>query len=304
MEKYLALDIGGTFIKYGLVTSDKEMLEQSKVKTPKTMAGLLDQINELAGFYPGIAAIAISAPGAVSDSGIIYGFSALPYLHGPNVKELIKERTGMPVYMENDANCAAYAEVWGGSAKNKKDVLVIAIGTGIGGAVIKNGTLHKGANLHGGEFGYMLMTPPVKGKASTWSGVGSTIALVKKVAAAKGLDPETLSGEEIFSLAAAGDKICSDAINEFYYFLAVGIYNLQYVYDPELILIGGGISAREDLMEQVNKKLDVIMEAVRDAKIRPSIAVCKFRHNANLLGAVYGFIKEKETAAVLDQLPK
>lgn len=293
MEKYLALDIGGTFVKYGIIKKNAEIEEKGKEKTPKTLDGLLDLIGEFVERFKGISGLAVSAPGAVSDKGIIYGFSALPYLHGPNIKEMIVKRTNMPVYMENDANCAAYAEVWNGSAKNKKDVMVIAIGTGIGGAVIKDGILHKGANLHGGEFGFMLMSPELTGFTNTWSGAGSTLALVRKVAEVKGVEPDSLSGEEIFKQADAGDEECITAINNFYHITAVGIYNLQYVYDPEVILIGGGISARDDLISNINKKLDDIMEAVPIAKVKPSVDTCMFRQDSNLLGAVYGFLKEE-----------
>ena len=173
-----------------------------------------------------------------------------------------------------------------------RSVLVIVIGTGIGGSIIKNGLLHKGSNLHGGEFGYMLLTSDVKGSDDVWSRVASTKALVKKVAQKKKVDMNTLSGEKIFMLADSGDEDCRQAIDEFYHLLAIGIYNLQYIYDPEIILIGGGISAREDLTEKINEKLDKILTTIDLARIKPRINTCKFRQNANLLGAVYGFIEE------------
>lgn len=301
MKKYLALDIGGTFVKYGIVKENTEIEDKGKEKTPKTLEGLLDLIAELASRFRDIDGIAVSAPGAVSDNGIIYGFSALAYLHGPNIKELIMEQTGCPVYMENDANCAGYAEVWAGAAKGKKDVLVIAIGTGIGGAVIKDGVLHKGAHLHGGEFGFMLMSPDIATHTNTWSGAASTIAMVRKVAEAKCISMDSLSGEEIFKMAEEGDRDCIKAIEEFYHLLAYGIYNLQYIYDPEVILIGGGISAREDLILRINEKLDKILEALSISQVKPIIDTCQFRQDANLLGAVYGFIQEKKQ---LDPLGK
>ena len=92
-------------------------------------------------------------------------------------------------------------------------------------------------------------------------------------------------------MAEAKDAMCRIAIDELYHLLAIGIYNLQYIYDPELIL-SGGISAREDLIIHINRKLDGILSAIDLAKIKPAIASCKFRQDANLLGAVYGFLKE------------
>lgn len=288
MSKYLAFDIGGTFIKYGLVTEHAEILENHKVKTPKTLNDLLLFMKDLAGNYHDVKGIAISAPGAVSDEGVIYGSSAIPYLHGPNIKDMVHELTSLPVYLENDANCAGYAEIWNGAAKGKKDVLVMVIGTGIGGSVFKNGQLHKGAHLHGGEFGYMLLTGDIQDSNDVWSRVASTAALVRDVAKRKQIDVESISGEQIFQLAETGDTDCMEAISRFYHLLAVGIYNLQYIYDPEVIVIGGGISARDDLIDGINEKLDTILARVDLAKIKPEIVACNYRQNANLLGAVYG----------------
>src|SRR5699024_1216495 len=111
--------------------------------------------------------IAISAPGAVTDGGMINGGSAIPYIHGPNIKAMIETRTGLTVHIENDANCVALAEIWKGAAKTKKDVAVVVIGTGIGGALVKDGVIHKGGNLHGGEFGYMILNPNVIGSGQS-----------------------------------------------------------------------------------------------------------------------------------------
>lgn len=291
MGKYLAIDIGGTFIKYGTVHGNGKIQNEGKVKTPNNIEDLLDVIEGLSAGLSDSKGIGISAPGAVSDDGVIYGSSALPYIHGPNIKKLVSERTGKRVYLENDANCAAYAELWNGSAKGKKDILVMVIGTGIGGAVIKDGHLHKGANLHGGEFGYMLLSSDVQNSDDVWSRVASTKALVRRVAKAKKVDGDTLSGEQIFRMAEEGDEDCINALDHFYHVLAVGIYNLQYIFDPEIILIGGGISAREDLIDKINEKLDRIMKSINLAKIRPKIDACHFRQNSNLLGAVYGFMK-------------
>lgn len=292
MQKYMAFDIGGTFVKCGVVDENAQILVSKKEKTPKTLDGLLSLIEEFHQSHPDVSGIAMSCPGAVSNEGVIYGSSAVKYIHGPNMKELVSERTKLPVYIENDANCAGYAEVWNGAAKGKNDVMVMVIGTGIGGSIFKNGLLHKGANLHGGEFGYILITGNVTDSNDVWSRVASTKALVRKVAKAKQIDPEELSGESIFSMAEAGDEDCKKAIDEFYHLLAVGIYNLQYIYDPEIILIGGGISARDDLIENINAKLDAILSKIDLAKIKPTIASCKLRQDANLLGAVYGFMKE------------
>ncbi|OEH53338.1 sugar kinase [Oceanobacillus sp. E9] len=292
MDRYLAFDIGGTFLKYGVVAENMTVVETNKVKTPDSLEGLLRTMEEISHLNNEVKGVAVSCPGAVSPEGIIKGSSALHYLHGPNIKHLIEDRLNVPIFMENDAHCAGYAEFWKGAAKGKKDVLVMVLGTGIGGAVFKNAELHKGANLHGGEFGYMLLNSDIHDSNDVWSRVASTKALVRVVAERKNIAVDSLSGEQIFSMAEAGDADCLQALDRFYHLLAVGIYNLQYIYDPEVILLGGGISARENLIEKIDEKLDGILAVVDLAKVKPKIAACKFKQNANLLGAVYGWLKE------------
>lgn len=292
MKTFLAIDIGGTFIKYGLVDEQAVILESGREAAPKELSALLDLIDDLAQKYPQSDGIAVSSPGAVGDDGIIYGSSALPYLHGPNIKELLEEKIKKPIFLENDANCAAFAEIWKGAAQGKKDIMVIVIGTGIGGSIMKDGKLHKGSHLHGGEFGYMLLDSSKNGRNNTWSRRASTAALIRSVAEVKKAAPDSLTGEQIFTMAEAGDQDCIQALEEFYHLLALGIYNLQYVYDPEIILIGGGISAREELITMIDDNLNDILTGIPDAKIKPQIAACHFRQNANLVGAVYGFMME------------
>ncbi|GEN56376.1 transcriptional regulator [Halolactibacillus alkaliphilus] len=288
MGEFIAFDIGGTYIKYGLIDNQSHILEQNKVKTPNELEELLTILQNYANLHKRAKGVAISIPGAVSDDGFVYGKSAISYIHGPNMKQLIEQRTNLPVYIENDANCAGYAEMWGGSAKGKKDVIVMAIGTGIGGAIIKEGVIHKGANLHGGEFGFMLLSLDRDIEENTWVRMDSTVSMIKKVAKKKNVPYESLSGEDVFKLAENGDEICIKAVDLFYHKLAIGIFNLQYIYDPEVILLSGGISARADLIHCIYKKLDSVIQSMPNATVRPVIDFCKYRQNANLIGAVYG----------------
>ena len=214
----------------------------------------------------------------------------MPYIHGPNFRNILKKATGLDMSMENDANCAALAEVWMGAAKDNNDALFLVCGTGIGGAIIKNKKLHLGTNLHGGEFGYMIMESDMeKGTVKNYSEVASTFSIVKRVAQYKNIDTSKIDGKKIFDMAKDGDKDCLRAIDEFYYKLALGIFNLQYVYDPEVIVIGGAISDREDLVDCINAKLELILKQAKIAKIMPTVRKCVYSNDANLIGAVYNF---------------
>lgn len=201
--------------------------------------------------------VALSMPGAINtETGVIGGGSAIPYIHGPNVKELLQEKTGLTVELENDANCAGLAEGWIGAAKDVSDYVCLVIGSGNGGALVLNKKIHHGKNLHGGEFGYMLMEnyleqPP----GENWSSVASTGGLVRHVAKRKGMDEASLDGKRVFEMADEGDYDVQDEIQKFIKRLAVGIFNIQYAIDPEKILIGGAISSREKLIDGLNEQL-------------------------------------------------
>lgn len=294
MANILSIDFGGTYIKYGFVDTDGNIVNKDLIQTPSTLEDLIKFIKKQVLSYPNkdIKGIAISAPGSVSEEGVIYGSSAIPYIHGPNMKHVIEKETGLRTQIENDANCVGLAEVWRGAAIGKKDVAIVVIGTGIGGSLIKNGAVHKGNSLHGGEFGYMILNPYNLGSGmNTLSEVASTYSILKRVAAEKQIEISTLTGEMIFSMADQGDEICKRAISEFITMLSIGIYNIQYAYDPELILIGGGISQRDDLIIRIRKEIDRIIATVDVATITPKIERCAFHADANLIGATYHYMQ-------------
>lgn len=296
MKNYVAFDIGGSSVKFGVINEVGEILDKGSFETPKDGFDILiSEIINVVDTYRtdmDLEGIALSCPGAVNNKkGIIGGASAVPYIHGPNFRNILKEATDLEVSMENDANCAALAEVWKGAAKDNNDVLFLVCGTGIGGAVVKDKKLHLGPNLHGGEFGYMIMESDMeKGIVRNYSEVASTFSIVRRVAEYKNIDTNKIDGKKIFDMAEVGDKDCIRAINEFYYKLALGIFNLQYAYDPEVIVIGGAISAREDLVQCINEKLELILKQAQIAKVMPTVKKCVYSNDANLIGAVYNFL--------------
>ena len=290
MKKICVIDAGGTSVKYGLVDVTGQVSHKGAFKTPDNLNAFYNEIEKVFSEMPDAEGLAMSMPGAVdSEAGIIYGASAIPYIHGPHIKDDLKARLNTRVEMENDANCAALAEVWQGAAKDTKDSCFVVCGTGVGGAVVKNRAIHKGIHLHGGEFGYMIMDFDAEtDRYVIWSKLGSTIVTVNNVAKELGVDPSTLSGKTIFD-HEDDNPVYKKHVNRFYTGLAVGIYNIQYAYDPEVIIIGGGISAREDIVERVNERLDAILENVTEANVRPNVKKCFFANDANLIGAAYQF---------------
>lgn len=287
------LDIGGTSIKVAVSDREGNLKEKGFVKVEETfealMGNIVEWINSMKEKYE-IEGVAISSPGAVdTKTGIVGGASAVPCIHGPNWKEEILKRTSLRASIENDANCAALAEVFSGTAKGVSDMMFLVCGTGIGGAIVNNGKIHHGKHLHGGEFGYMLMEEE-DGQFYNLSEVASTMSFVRRVR--KHYNDESWDGVKVFEEAANGNEVCIEAIERFYKNLAKGIFNIQYVYDPEMILLGGAISEREDFIDRINEKIDEIMSKVEIAKVRPQVLTCTHKKDANLIGAVANFIKE------------
>ncbi|MDU2490263.1 MAG: ROK family protein [Clostridium celatum] len=288
---YICIDIGGTAIKVAIANIEGNLFENDTLpvyhEKEKLMNTIVNYIENMKLNYD-IKGVCISAPGAVdSKSGIIYGISAIQCIHGFSWKEELGRRVNLRVSIENDTNCAALAETFNGKAKGLKDVLFLVCGTGIGGSIVKDGKIHNGKNLHGGEFGFMIMEEK-DGKFINFSRYASTMSFVRK--AIEHYNDDTWNGERVFEAAGKGDKFCIDIIDRFYLNLAKGIYNLQYVYDPEIILIGGGISKRDDFIYNINKKLDYLMEAIEDSTIRPVISACHYKNDANLVGALVNHI--------------
>lgn len=281
------IDIGGTSLKVAIANDNDELIEKELLPVKDDFDELVNVIVDwIKSKNHVIEGIAFSAPGAVNvKTGIIDGASAVPCIHGPNFKEVFKERLGLPISIENDANCAALAEVYKGAAKDYQDVCFVVCGSGIGGAVIKNSKIHHGKHLHGGEFGYMVVVEGDE-EQPIYSELASTQALVRRVE--KRLSGEW-TGKKVFEEAEKGNEICKEEIERFYHYLAVGIYNIQYIYDPELIVMGGAISMRADLCENIDRHIDILLKKVKIAHVKPKVVSCKYHGDANLIGALVNY---------------
>lgn len=301
MRYYIVFDIGGTYVKHAVMNEHGDFFEKGRYRSERHdfhqfRDDLLNAVRQAQANYE-LSGIAISSAGSVdSDLGIIGGSSALPCIHGPNFKEVFGGATGLPVELENDANCAALGELWKGAGRHCRDIAFVIVGTGIGGAIVKDGRIHKGAHLHGGEFGYMLMDVRYGNgriECKTWSELAATSALIRMAAEEKGMPERELDGEKVFALAERGDEAAQKAIDRFYFSLAQGIFNLQYAYDPEKIILGGAISSRPDFVDEINKRLSVLLSLVPIAKVQPVVETCQFKNDANLLGALYHYLERR-----------
>lgn len=279
-----AFDIGGTSVKYGL-WSEEGLGGKGSFATPESweeMRTCIKQIFQSFAAKEELTGAAFSFPGAVdAQAGIIRGFSAVPYIHHFPIKAELERELGVPVSLENDANCAALAEVWQGAAAEADNVLFVVIGTGIGGAVIVNRQLVKGINLFGGEFGYMLLD----GKR-TFSQMATPVNAAARYSKRSG---EAVDGVTLFRRAEEGDQLALEEVQYMQDALALGIHNLLVCFNPDRVVIGGAISTREDLIEQVAAKTEALLQQTQAGDVEVHIVPCQFRNDANLVGAVAAF---------------
>lgn len=287
---YLVFDIGGTVIKYCYFDINGKMFDKNEfLSAPLTNLSLF--ISKLSEIYftsnYQIDGIALSCPGIInSKKGVIEKITAYPFLKGVNLRQLLsKACNGVKVTIENDAKCAGIAEMSVGNIKGHKDAIVIVLGTGIGGCVIKNHKIHQGNNLSAGEFSMIIVGYDKNShQVLTWSDIASTLALCKRVANV--LKVEEINGREIFELIKNNNQQVIEVFDSFCLDIAIQLYNLQSIYDPEVICIGGGISKQKILIEKIRKFLKEI-QLQNHQLLMPNVINCKYYNDANLIGALY-----------------
>lgn len=295
--KYLVLDIGGSSIKYALMNRESEFLEKGKVKTPKdSLETFVEVIGEIYDIYKDeIEGIAISMPGRIdSDRGYTFTGGALTYNDKRDMVDILKKRCPVSITIENDGKCAALAEASLGNLSDCNDGIVVILGTGIGGGIIKDKKLHKGANFIAGEFSAIITNSSTKKNPmeSMWARTCGVNALIREVALVKNISEEEINGEKVFEYANLGDKDVLNVLDEYCYRIAVQLFNLQYIYNPEKIAIGGGISAQNILIEYIQKNIHKLASKIPVDFPAPTVVACKYRNDSNLIGALQNFISK------------
>ena len=275
-------DIGGSAVKYGK-WENQTLSETGQFKTPETLTAMQDEMKAvIAHFGDEIEGVAISSPGAVNvKDRRIDGISAVEYLHQRPIFDELEAALGYPITIENVANCAGICEMKLGAGQGIQHAIFVVIGTGVGGAIFINGQLYKGAHLFGGEFGLVI-----NANGQSLSTNGTAVNTAARFSKEKGT---TISGKELFDLADAGDVAAMEALNGMYDHLAEALYNLQVSIDPEMIIIGGGISARPDVTEAIRMRLATLLEANLVPGAMPLVKACTFQNNANLIGAAVNY---------------
>ena len=297
MTKYLAIDVGGTAIKYALMDEEAEIIEKGETPTPyEGLEVFIDTIVSIYEKYAGqVEALVMSAPGKIDAiNGYFYTSGALKYISGVNLKDRLAERIPVPFAVENDAKAAALAELWKGSMAGIKNGSVIVLGTGIGGAVIINGALFRGTTFAAGEYSNIATNwrnPEEEGGG--WHAWASTTGLVRLYSEKTGIPASELNGRVIFDAVNSGDETANAVLDEFAYYVASGIFSLQVIMDLECYSIGGGISKQPVLLEKIREQTHRIFESKPGSPMtEPEVVVCTFGNDANMIGALYHYLFE------------
>lgn len=287
MTNLAVFDIGGTAVKCSL-WENNELSFHTQFLTPKTIELLIEQMKKVIRNYPvDIEGVAISAPGVVDTKNrVIKGMSAVRYLHDCEIFDVFEKAFSLPVRIENDANCAGIAEMSCGVGQGVNHAVFLVLGTGVGGAIFINNSLYKGAHLFGGEFGLMKNHTD-----NILSNTGTIVRVTKSYEQHTGIE---VDGKELFRLANLGDKLALRLLDTMYENISQILYDLQVSLDPEMVIIGGGISERPEVVYELQRRLFAKLEEVRLDHIMPRMAACQFKNDANLIGAAINFLNTIE----------
>ena len=257
---YIGIDVGGMSIKAGLVTEEGKLVAKHSVPTPldtnesfcNAMYEAVKGAMEKGGVSEGIKAVGIGAPGVVDRENVCLLYSNnIPYKNAP-VGEFLKKRLGVPVFVENDANCAALGEYY--MAENAKNFVFITLGTGVGGGIVINGKLFIGTNGAGAELGHVVTHAGGRkctcGRYGCWEAYASTSGLMKLTEENRdklGLDRnEKITGKTAFDLMRKGNEEANRVCDEWIEEVALGITNVVNIFQPDEVVVGGAIAKEGD----------------------------------------------------------
>lgn len=285
--KILAFDIGGTEIKYAFCDENFNLSEKNSVPTNAHEGGkrIIERIVEIIKNCGGADRIGISTAGQVDSvkGEIIFATDSIPGYTGTKIKEIIEAETGIPTTVENDVNSAAIGEAVFGAAKGCPNFICLTYGTGIGGAIYLNNKLFTGNSFSAGEFGHMVTH--AGGRECTCGGKGcyetyaSASALVKSVNNHLGTE---MNGREIFENFENPE--IKALIDEWIDEIVIGLKSLIYIFNPPLIVAGGGIMNETYITDEINKRLQhELMRSFKKVKVVKAL----MGNDANKLGAAY-----------------
>lgn len=307
----IGVDLGGTNIAVGVVNDELKIIGRGKVKTkaPRPAEEIFDDITlavQMAVKDAGIsmddvASVGVGTPGSVNkDNGYIEFSNNLEFNQVP-AKEMLEERIGKPIYLENDANCAALGEAIAGVGKGVGNFVAVTLGTGVGSGIIVNGKIVSGVNFAGGEMGHTVIMVNGKqcncGRKGCWEQYASATALISqtKEAMLENKDSkmwqlcngsiDNASGRTAFDAMRLGDETAQTVVDKYIYYVSVGIINIINTFQPEFVCVGGGVSHEGDtLLVPLRKHIEDERYSIYAAK-QTKVVAAELGNDAGIFGA-------------------
>ena len=305
----IGIDLGGTFIKFCAMDDARRPTETFQLATPDSSDGVIEQM--AAGAEQAIErhrlsrddvlGVGIGSPGPMKISeGVVLSMPNVANMENVPLRKLVCDRLGLPGVLENDANAAAYAEYVVGAGKDRGDMVMLTLGTGVGSGIIVDGRLIHGSHEIGGELGHMIIVPDGEECGCGQRGClerycsaayvaqfavrqieeGGRDSSLKAVLAEKG----TIDAKDVNEARKAGDPLAEEVWNRGTYYLAIGCVNICRVFDPnEIVLAGGMTGAGEDLLAPVREHFRRLHWKATD--IKTDIVVARLGNDAGAIGA-------------------
>ena len=304
MKYCFGVDIGGTTVKMGLLEEEGKIVDKWEITTdtseeekailPNVAASIENKMKEHGLTKEDIIGVGAGVPAPVTAEGIVNGSANLGWNY-KEVKKELEELTGMKACIGNDANVAALGEMWKGGGAGEMNVIMVTLGTGVGGGVIINGKVLVGANGAGGEIGHLCVNYEEKDKCGCgncgcleqYASATGIVRLAKKKLGQELrptiLTKEDVTAKDVFDAVKAGDETAKEIAVEFGRYLGYALANLAAVLDPAVIVIGGGVSkAGEVLIPYIREPF---MERAFFANRNVKFALATLGNDAGICGA-------------------
>lgn len=313
MKKYtIGVDIGGTNIAIGMIDETNKLICKDSVETPKAgtaqeiidcILSLIKKLSAEMNIKEGyIDCIGIGVPGTVNKiSGRIEYANNLSF-HDEDIVGMLKTHySNIPIAMNNDANAAAYGEFMAGAGKDVNSLIMVTLGTGVGGGIIIDRKLYEGTNFAAGEFGHFVINcegiPCNCGRRGCFEAYASATALIEQTKAAMKKEKESIlwelcdynlekvEGKTLFDSVRLLDKTADKVFHQYIYYLAVGMIDIINIFQPDMICIGGGISKAGDLILDELKKIVQKEDYARTSNKQTKIVMAELENDAGIIGA-------------------
>lgn len=294
--RYLVLDVGGSGIKYATALGDGTLGPRSVLPaTYTTHEEFLDAVMNVVEEHDGLDGLAISTCGEVDPTtGFMFSGGMLTFNAGTRYAARLQERCGLRTTVENDANCALIAEMRDGALAEVDSGVAMVLGSAIGGAIMLDRQVRHGSRFHAGNFSFVIgdLERPQEGHIGLSMGAGALVANYRRD---RGDEPDIADGREFFERLSAGSAVAAETLQALAARLATLIFNVQVMLDVDAFAIGGGISAQPALIDAIAAEVDRRFDATPIPLPRPVVTACRYRNDANLLGALWHHLTTSAT---------